>query len=186
MQHLLRAHIEKLIPLTQAEFTVVLARFSCQQFRKHQFLFREGELVPYNYLVVAGLLRLVHTDEAGKQHFLSFAMEDWWETDFAAYYTQTPATLALECLEDTTVYCLTRENYQALCAELPPMAHFFLHKLALHSIAAQQRLLSLLTTMALQRYEQLLARYPAFGQRISKTLLASYLGVSRETLSRLS
>ncbi|TPG58919.1 Crp/Fnr family transcriptional regulator [Hymenobacter nivis] len=186
MQHLLRAHLEKLVPLTEAEFAAVLARFSCRQVAKGGFLVREGELVRHNYLVVAGLLKLVHTDAAGKQHFLSFAMEDWWETDFQAYYTQTPATLSLECLEETTVYCLTLENYRALCAELPQLAEFFLHKLALHSIATQQRLLSLLTTTAQQRYEQLLARYPALGQRLSKTLLASYLGVSRETLSRLS
>jgi CRP-like cAMP-binding protein len=91
-QHLLRAHIEKLVPLTEAEFAVVLAWFSCRQVAKHDFLVREGELVKHNYLVVAGLLKLVHTDAAGKPHFLSFAMEDWWETDFQAYYTHPPAT----------------------------------------------------------------------------------------------
>ncbi len=186
MQHLLRAHIEELFPLTDADFAVVLARFTCKRFKKHQFLVQAGELVTCNYLVVLGLLKLVHTDEAGKQHFLSFAMENWWETDFQAFYTQTPATLSLECLEDTIVYCLPRADYQALCATVPQMANFFLHKLALHSIAAQQRLLSLLTTSAQERYELLLRKYPALTQRLSKTLLASYLGVSRETLSRLS
>lgn len=184
MQHLLRAHFDQLVALTDTEFALVCTRFSCQQFKKHQLLVQEGAAVKYNYLVVAGLLKLVHTDEAGKQHFLSFAMEDWWETDFQAYYNQTPATLSLVCLEDATVYCLSLEDYQALCAELPQLAQFFLHKLALHAIAVQQRLLSLLTTTAQQRYEQLLQRYPQLGQRISKTQLASYLGVARETLSR--
>ncbi|MDF7814010.1 Crp/Fnr family transcriptional regulator [Hymenobacter sp. YC55] len=168
MQHLLRAHLERLLPLTDAEFALVLARFTCKQFKKHQFLVQEGKVVLHNYLVVAGLLKLVHTDEAGKQHFLSFAMEDWWETDFQAYYTQTPAILSLQCLEDTTVYCLTLTDYQALCVELPQMATFFLHKLALHSIAAQQRLVSLLTCSTQERYEQLLEKYPRSSNGFQK------------------
>ncbi|UOQ69702.1 Crp/Fnr family transcriptional regulator [Hymenobacter volaticus] len=186
MQQQLRAHFEKVVPLTDEEFTLVLARFTSRHYKKHHFLIQRGENVKFNYFVVSGLLKLVYADETGKQHFLSFAMEDWWETDFQAYYTKTPATLSLECLEDALVFCLTLEDYYALCTELPKMAHFFLQKMALNSIAAQQRLLSLLTTNAKERYEQLLHKYPALAQRTSKTLLASYLGVSRETLSRLA
>ncbi len=185
MSQQLRAHLEKIVPLTDEDFARVLARFTRRQFKKHQFLVQPGELVKYNYFVLAGLLKLVYTDAVGKPHILSFALEDWWETDFPAYYTQVPATLSLECLEDTEVLCLALAEYHALCIELPQLARFFLQKSALGAIAAQQRLLSLLTTSAQERYAQLLGKYPALGQRISKTLLASYLGVSRETLSRL-
>ncbi|GGG33732.1 Crp/Fnr family transcriptional regulator [Hymenobacter glacieicola] len=186
MQQQLREHLEKIVPLTDEQFAAVFARFTPKRFRKHQFLIQAGEPVKYHYFVLSGLLKLVYTDQAGKPHIVSFAMEDWWESDFGAYYTQTPATLSLECLEDTQVLALSLADYHQLCADLPQLARFFLHKAALGSIAAQQRLLSLLTTSAQQRYEQLLAKYPALGQRISKTLLASYLGVSRETLSRLT
>lgn len=186
MSHPLQAHIEQVVPLTDEVFAGILAHFTRKRFKKHQFLVQPGELAPYNYFVVSGLLKLVYTEEAGKPHILSFAMEDWWETDFAAYYTQRPATLSLECVEDTDVLCLSLVDYHALCAGRPEVAHFFLQKFAAASIAAQHRLLSLLTTSAQERYEQLLRRYPALGHRISKTLLASYLGVSRETLSRLT
>lgn len=164
----------------------MLARFTLKRYKKHQFLIQEGELVKYNYFVLVGLLKLVYTDQAGKQHILSFAMEDRWESDFQAYYTQSPATFSLECLEDTTVLCLSLTDYHALCAELPQLTRFFLEKTTLGAVAAQQRLLLLLTTSAQERYEQLLQKYPALGQRVSKTQLASYLGVSRETLSRLT
>lgn len=185
-QQLLRAHLQQVVPLAEPELAGVLARFTLQRLKKHQFLIQEGELVRHQYFVVAGLLKLVYTDAAGKAHLLAFAPEDWWETDLAAFYSQTPATCSLQCLEDTTVLCLTLADYHALCAELPALARFFLHKATRGAIAAQQRLLSLLTTSAQERYEQLLRQYPALGQRVSKTLLASYLGVSRETLSRLS
>lgn len=186
MQQQLRAHIERSVSLTDEEFASVLAHLTEKQCKKREFLIQEDQTVEYAYFVVSGLLKLVYTDDAGKQHILSFAMEDWWESDFRAYYTQTPATLSLQCVEDTVVFCLSLEHYHALCARLPKMERFFLQKATFGSIAAQQRVLSLLTTNVQQRYDQLLQHYPRLVQRISKTLLASYLGVSRETLSRLS
>jgi CRP-like cAMP-binding protein len=129
---------------------------------------------------------LVYNDDLGKQHIVSFAMEDWWESDFLAYYTQTKATMSLQCLEDTEVLCLSLEDYQKLCSGLQKMEHFFLKKANSGHVGSQQRILSFLTSNATQRYEQLLKRHPSLPQRVPKTLLASYLGVSRETLSRLS
>lgn len=180
------------MPLTDAEFARVLAQFTSRQLRKHEFLIREGELVREIFFVVSGLLQLVHTDAAGCAHVVSFALEDWWEGDFAAYLAQTPATLALQCLEATAVWCLPLAGYDYLCRHLPMMTRFFLVKFSRGGIAAQQRILSLLALPALpalparERYELLLRQYPTLPQRVSKTLLAAYLGLSRETLSRLA
>ena len=182
----LRDHIEKIVPLTDEEFEFVSSHFIVKRYKKHQFLVQPGEMVPYNYYVVSGLTKLVYTDESAKAHILAFAMEDWWDNDFQAYYTQTRATLSLECIEDTEVLCLSLENYRALCAGLPKIEHFFLEKVTLGFLAAQRRILSLLTTSAKERYEQLIKQHPSLLQRVPKTQLAAYLGVSRETLSRFS
>jgi CRP-like cAMP-binding protein len=184
MQQQLREHLERIVSLTDEEFALVLAQFTSRQVRKHEFLIREGERVRELYFVVQGLLKLVHTD--GKAHIVSLAMEDWWEGDFAAYLAQAPATLSLQCLEDTAVWCLPLAGYEYLCQQLPQMARFFLVKFARGGIAAQQRIVSLLALPARERYERLLRQYPTLPQRVSKTLLAAYLGVSRETLSRLA
>lgn len=185
MQEILRQHIEKIVPLTDEEFAFVLSHFTVKSFKKRAFLIQKNERVKYSYFVISGLLMLVHNDEAGKQHIASFAMEDWWESDYLAYYTQTNATMSLQCLEDTEVYCLSLEDYQKLCAGLQKIEHFFLKKAIGGHIASQQRILSFLTSNAKERCEQLLKRYPSLFQRVPKTLLASYLGVSRETLSRI-
>lgn len=128
----------------------------------------------------------MHTNASGKEYIVSFAMEDWWESDFQAFHNRAKATMSLHCLEDTEVYCLTLDNYQKLCAELQKMEHFFLEKANRGHIGSQQRILSLITSSAKERYEQLLERYPSLFQRVPKSMLASYLGVTRETLSRLS
>jgi CRP-like cAMP-binding protein len=186
MHQNLRKHIETVVSLTDEEFEVISRHFIVKTFKKHQFLVQPGEMVRYHYYVISGLLKLVYTDANMKQHVLAFAMEDWWDSDFHAYYTQTEATLSLECLEDTEVLCLSLDNYYALRAAMPKMEHFILEKLTLGYLAGQRRILSLLTTSAKERYEHLAKQYPALLQRVPKTQLAAYLGVSRETLSRLS
>jgi CRP-like cAMP-binding protein len=186
MSQPLREHLAQIVTLTDEEFAVVLSQFSTQHYRKHQFLIRAGQRVPNLYFVVQGLLKLVHTDSAGRAHIVSFALEDWWEGDFAAYLAQSSATLSLQCLEPTTVLCLPLAGYQQLCAHFPQMTYFFMVKFARGGVAAQQRILSLLTLQAQERYERLLQQYPTLAQRVSKTQLAAYLGVSRETLSRLA
>lgn len=185
MQEKLRQHIEKIVPLTDEEFAFVNTHFTVKNAKKKEFLFQTGESVRYSYFVVSGLLTLIYHDDTGKQHIVSFAMEDWWESDYEAYFRQSKASMSLQCLEDTEVYCLTLEGYHSLCAGLQKMEHFFLQKANGGHIGSQRRILSFLTSNAKQRYEQLLQRYPALLQRVPKTLLASYLGVSRETLSRL-
>ena len=186
MKEKLRAHIENLIPLTDAEFSHILPHFSFENYNKNDFLIQEGEHVTNCYLVIIGLLKLVYDDKNGKQHIISFAMEDWWESDFSAYFSQTRANMSLQCIEDTKVFSLSFENYKKLSAEFPKMKQFFLEKSNSGHIASQNRILSFLTSSAKERYNQLLNQYPLLFQRVPKTLLASYLGVSRETLSRLS
>ncbi|HSF53896.1 MAG TPA: Crp/Fnr family transcriptional regulator [Algoriphagus sp.] len=171
--------------LTDEEFTLVLSFFKIKELKKNQFIFQKGERVSHAYYVVSGLLKLLYTDKSGNQHIISFAMEDWWESDFYAYFTKTQATMSLQCLEKTKVFCLPLESYHELCARVQKMQSFFLQKSNLGFIGSQQRILSLLSTNAKERYEILLEKYPALLQRVSKTQLAAYLGVSRETLSRL-
>ncbi|SDF54292.1 cAMP-binding domain of CRP or a regulatory subunit of cAMP-dependent protein kinases [Dyadobacter soli] len=186
MHSKLRHHIEKHLPLTDEEFAFVGKHFVFKKFKKHQFMVQQGEPVPYNYFLLSGLTKLVYTDEAtDKQHILAFAMEDWWDNDFQAYYTRARATLSMECLEDTEALCLSLDDFDALRAGLPKIEHFFLEKVMAGFLASQRRILSLLTSNAQQRYEQLASQYPSLLQRLPKTQLAAYLGVSRETLSRM-
>ncbi len=186
MIDILRQHIEKIVSLSDEEFAFACAHFTGKKAKKHEWLIQEGQNVNYAYFVVSGLLKLVYRDDVGREFILSFAMEDWWETDYLAYFTKTKATLALQCLEDTEVYCLTLEDYYKLCNSLHKMEHFFLIKANGGYLGSQQRILSFLTLNVKERYEHLIKRYPTLFQRVPKKLIASYLGVSRETLSRLA
>lgn len=186
MQANLREHIEKIVSLTDDEFAFIRSHFTSKKFKKHQFLIQEGDPVKYSFFIISGLLKLVHTDANAKEHVVSFAMEDWWESDYYAFYTQTEATMSLECLEDTEVLYCSFEDYKKLRDGLQKMERFFLEKATFGFLGSQRRIISWQTSNSKERYEQFLKQYPSLIQRVPKSLIASYLGVSRETLSRLS
>lgn len=182
----LRQHFEKITSLTDAEFEYISSHFTTKSLKKHQFVIQKDDVVKHDYFVVSGLLKAYHTDQDGKDHIIQFAMEDWWISDYQAYFNNGNATLNIDCLENTELLCLSLSNREKLCAELHKIEHFFRRKSNFGYIALQQRILSLLNNNAKERYDQLLQQHPALFQRVPKTLIAAYLGVSRETLSRFS
>ena len=185
MHETLRKHLEEIIDLTDQEFAFVLTQFKTKDFKKGDFIFQNGDLIKYAYFIISGLVKLIHYDEDANEHIVSFAMEDWWESDFNAFFTQSEATYSLKCLEATRVSYISLDGYRKLSKELPKMRIFWLQKSNGGFVSSQRRILSLLTASPRERYEQFLREYPSLGQRVSKTQIAAYLGVSRETLSRL-
>lgn len=186
MSEILRLQIEKITPLTDHEFEYILSHFTPKKLKKHQFLIQDGDAVHNDHFVVKGLLKASYVNPDGKEHIMQFAMEDWWITDYQAYFNQTEATFSIDALESTEVLTLSLFNREKLCADMHKMEHFFRKKSNNGYVALQKRILSLLNSNAKERYEQFISQYPTLLQRLPKTLIASYLGVSRETLSRLS
>lgn len=184
-ERILRLHIEKIIRLTDDEFQKTLPYFSVRSYKKHHFVVQAGDPAPYDHFVVKGLLKAFYNDENGKTHILHFAMEDWWISDPAAFHHGAIANMNIDCVEDSTVFYISLNDRERLCAELPKMAYFFLKKTSSGYVALQRRVLALLSKNAEQRYLQFTQQYPEFQKRLPKALIASYLGVSRETLSRL-
>ncbi|RYY22052.1 MAG: Crp/Fnr family transcriptional regulator [Sphingobacteriaceae bacterium] len=186
MEAVLRQQIEKIVKLTDEEFLFVQSHFVAKSYRKHQYLVQAGEQAPNDHFVVSGLLKSFYLDQSGKTHILQFAMEDWWISDPQAYHQKLVATLSIDCIEDTQVMMISIDNREKLCAELKKMEYFFMKKTTAGYIALQKRILSLMSQTAEERYTQFTQLYPCLLQRLPKTLIASYLGVSRETLSRLA
>jgi len=182
----LRKYIESVVSLTDEEFEYVASHFQIKKLRKHSFLVQEGDLVENDYFVVKGCLKAYFYDEPkAKEYIYQFAIEDWWITDRDAYFKKDRATVTIDCLEDSELLSLSLHNREKLCAEMHKMEHFFCVKASLGYASLQKRILSLIRNNAKERYALFMQQYPHLLQRIPKTLIASYLGISRETLSRL-
>lgn len=185
MESKLRHHIEQTITLTDDEFAQVLSYFKPKVFKKHHLIIQQGDYVTHEFFVAKGLMKAARTSAEGKEHIIHFAMEDWWITDPEAFHNGTKASLSVDCLEAATVFALTLENKERMCRDLQKMEYFFRKKTTAGYIALQKRIMCLISSKASDRYHYLLEQYPDLIQRVPKTMIASYLGVSRETLSRL-
>lgn len=182
--HPLRAHIEEIVPLSDVEFQEILGYFHPVRKRKHQFVVEEGEPVNKEFWVVKGCLKSYFFDDRGKEHILQFPMENWWTTDYDAFINRSLAKTSIDCIEDCELLYITYEDREKLTAQSHKMERFWSKKTKSGYVALQNRILSLLRNTAQERYEMLFAQYPALFQRVPKKLLAAYLGVTRETLSR--
>jgi len=186
MVDVLRKHIEDIVSITDEEFALILSYFTKKSCKKHQYLVEMGALAPNEYFVLQGLLKSSHIDQSGRTHILQFAMENWWISDMEAFQKGTYATVDIDCLEKTEVLYITYKDKEKLCSELAKMDYFFRIKSSAGNVALQKRVLMLMCATATERYNSLIRQYPDLYQRVSKTLIASYLGVTRETLSRLT
>ncbi|VEH21082.1 fumarate/nitrate reduction transcriptional regulator [Chryseobacterium nakagawai] len=185
MNPFLKEHIQEIANLTDNDFEIIQSFFVKKRFRKRQFLIQEHQSVYEIFLIEKGILKSSFIDHTGKEHILQFATANWWISDFAGFFKQETSSLAVDCIEDAEVHALSFEDLNILCSKVPVMEHFFRVKSNFGYVALQQRILSLMSKSAKERYEDFIKQYPGFIDHIPKQLIASYLGVSRETLSRL-
>lgn len=186
MTHPLRQHIEEIIDFTDEEFDFVLSHFEHVIKRKHQYIVQEGDIVNKEFWIIKGCLKSYFIDDTRKEHILQFGMENWWITDYESFVKQTESKTFIDCIEDSELLYITFENREKLTANMHKMERFWAKKSKIGRIALQNRVLSLLKNSTKERYDLLLKQYPTLFQRVPKKMIAAYLGVSRETLSRLN
>ncbi|TKC04761.1 Crp/Fnr family transcriptional regulator [Pedobacter polaris] len=184
-KEILKNHVCKITQLTDEQFDYFFSHFKKQSYKKGQAIISDGDNVDCEYFVISGCLKSFFINDDLKMYILQFAMPTWWASDFNALYNHTKATINLDCITDAEVLCLSNSDREKLCNELHSVEHFFRWRTNRGYVATQKRLLSLMNNNVKYRYEELLKMYPELYNIVPKNLIAAYLGVSRETLSRL-
>jgi CRP-like cAMP-binding protein len=181
----LKLHISKTITLTGEQFEYFFSHFTQLSFKKGQALISEGDKVEHEYFVLEGCLKSFYINDEVKMFILQFAMPTWWASDYNALYNGNRATINVDCITDAEVLRLSNNDREKLCKELNGVEYFFRWRTNRGYVALQKRLLSFMNSDAKHRYEELIQQYPELYNTVPKHLIAAYLGVSRETLSRL-
>jgi len=185
MPHILRAHIQKQIALSNIEFEAIFRIMERKVFRKREVLLLAGEVSDRYYFVIGGCLRTFTTDERGHEHIFHLAFEDWWAADLFSFVTGDPAFFTIEALEDTEVLCIHRDEYEALLTTYPKFERFFRLLMQKAYVASQQRTMDIMSKSAERRYLDLVKHYPQLEQRVAQHYIASFLGITPEALSRI-
>lgn len=181
----MKEHLARTVTLTDEEFNHFYSHLKPASFIKGQTLIRAGELVEQEYFVLQGCLKTFFINEDLKMYILQFAMPTWWASDYGALYGAEKATVNVDCITNTDVLCLSGVDREKLCKEIYALEYFFRWRSNLGYVAQQKRLLSYMNNDTKSRYEELMRMYPQLYNIVPKQLIAAYLGVSRETLSRL-
>ncbi len=152
---------------------------------KGDILIRQGETVNKTYFVTDGCLRSFCMDKDGKEHTLQFAIKDWWISDFMAIYNHEPASLAVECITNSTVIEFNAKQLNEIYSQYPAFEAFQRKNLERHVVSLHKRILNQLQLTALERYNLFLEQYTDIEQHTPNYHIASYLGITQQSLSRI-
>ena len=178
-------YFNKLIPLNNAEKSIVKEVFKERRVKRRQFILQEGEVCKLNTFVVTGCFKMYLVDDKGKEHNLQFAIENWWIGDIGSFHSERPSRLYIEALENSIILQIKKEDQLRLFIEYPKFNRIFRVLTENALVSSQRRILQNISSSAEERYLDFLERYPHFFNRISNVQIASYLGVTPEFLSKI-
>lgn len=178
-------YIGHYVTLTDREVEIVKSLTRIKKVRKGQFVAEQGEICRYENFVVEGCLRCYHVDEDGKEHIVQFAVENWWISDLHSFLTQSPAHFSVDAIEPSVLVQFGYDDLQELYQKVPKLERFFRLIIQNAFIASQKRVISTFSQDAGKRYIEFRNRYPDIESRVPQYMIASYLGVSPEFLSKI-
>ncbi len=185
MFEVLQAYLEREIKLTEDDIALIRSVFLPRSFKKGEFFLREGEVTKYGAFVAKGFLRSYVIDNKGKEHIIQFAPENWWIGGRGPESPASPSPVFIDAIEDSETLLIDVKGHRMMMERVAGYAAGFRAGIERRSAAKDKRIVHSLTASAEERYSDFLATYPTIAQRVPQHMLASYLGITPETLSRI-
>jgi CRP-like cAMP-binding protein len=173
------------VPLSKRDFDLVKEAFTYRKVRRRQLLLQQREVCMHFAFIVSGAMRQYIVDEKGTQHIVHLGIENWWMGDRESFVLFTPSKTFIEAWEDTELLIISRANQLKLVHDFPAFGEMVRKMDELNNIANQKRIVSSISLAAKKRYADFVGRYPEFANRFPQHMIASYLGITKETLSRV-
>ena len=178
-------NISRHVTLQPGDHDLIESLFKHRRYRKKQFLLQEGEICRTESFVISGCTRMYEVDSKGQEHVLQFGPPGWWVGNLYSFLSDTPSEYLIDCLEDSEVLQITRENMEMMFDKSARIERFFRIIIQNAFIASQKRVLTSLSKPAAERYLDFIKKYPQIEQRVADHQIASYLGITPQILSRI-
>lgn len=185
MLDVLITHIRQKVDLTDPQAAALQSFFSLRKLRRKQYLLQEGEVCRTLAFVNSGLLKSYLLDDKGTERINLFAFEGWWISDFSSFLKAEKAVLNIDAVQDSELLLITLEDYERLTLEIPVMDRYFRLLYQNSLVTKDYRLIVHNNFTAEEKYLDLLQNQPEMAKKLSHSLIASYLGLSPETVSRI-
>lgn len=171
--------------LNEEEKKLITTHFKIKKLRKRQYLLQEGDVCRYKSFLLRGAMRMFGINERGQESIIQLGLENSWMVDQESFRSQTPSIYHIEALEDCEMLLICKAQLQELMKVVPALGLMFHEVTCSQLILAQNRINAALSMSAEERYSDLLASFPEYNRRFSQNLIARYLGIKPETLSRV-
>lgn len=172
-------------PLSNDEKALIRQNFTPLKLRKREYLLQAGDICMNYAFIVKGAMRMYSVDNKGLEHVMRLGLEEWWMGDRESFFYRTPSRYHIDALESCELLCINLEGDLELLNNIPAYLKMKMKLDEGMEIAHNRRLISALTDTAGKRYTDLIEHYPAFADRFPQHIIASYLGISKDTLSRV-
>jgi CRP-like cAMP-binding protein len=180
-----KKYIDTKISLTEQQADRIQSLSIVKKLRKKQYLLQEGDLWKYHAFITKGCLRTYSVDDRGLEHIIYFGIENWWIGDKESLMLNQPSKYNIDAVEDSEVVLFTNSNFELICKEISPFNDMINAIIQRSFVAAQSRIQVAISYTAEEKYLNFLNKYPGFATRIPQSMIASYLGITPETLSRV-
>ena len=178
-------YINRVVELTEEEEQKLVGLISTRKLLKGQYFLQQGDICKFSGFVVSGCTKTFYVDDEGQEHVVMFSTEDWWTSDMGSYIAQKPADFNVQCLEKTELIQFSFEQQEEMLRQIPKLERFFRIIIERALVASQKRVVRNLSMSAKDRYLFFRNEYPKIEQRIPQYLIASYLGITKEFLSKI-
>jgi CRP-like cAMP-binding protein len=180
-----RKYLDDKITLSATDYQLIESVCIIKKLRKHQFLLTEGDVCTFNAFVCDGFLRKYSVDDKGTEHTVYFATENWWTADRQSLMDGTPSKYYIEAVEDSVALLISKSNFDMLCEKIPAFKDMVNQLLQKSLNASHERINTTFQSTAEEKYNHFLKTFPNLANRAPRHMLASYLGITPETLSRI-
>ncbi|WP_028887650.1 Crp/Fnr family transcriptional regulator [Tenacibaculum ovolyticum] len=178
-------YINKFITLTDEEETFLLSKIVHRNYLKDQYIAQQGDVCKTVNFIISGCTKTFYMDLDGQEHIVMFSIEDWWTSDLGSFTSQTPADYNVQCVEATQLIQFTYSNLEELYKEIPKLERLFRKIVERAFVASQKRITRNFSLTAKERYHVFKDSYPTINQRVPQYMIASYLGITKEFLSKI-
>lgn len=185
VDHKLIYYFKKWVSISENDEALILSAFEPLTVKKKKDLLEPDEVCKYIYFITKGCLRSYYADEKGVEHIYQIRMDNNWISDLESFFTQNPSKYYIEALENSEILRISFERLELLYSEVPALERYFRILFQKAYINALERLNATMWESAEDRYSKMLREHPTMFQRVPLVYIASYLGITPESLSRI-
>lgn len=180
-----RKYLEDKITLTNEDYELIESVSLFKKLRKRQYLLQAGDVCRFHAFVCKGFLRNYYVDEKGQEHIMQFAPENYWTGDGESMNSGLPSKYDIEAIEESEILLLKKEDFEMIRKTIPAFNDFVNESLRKNAVVLQERIHDNISLSAEEKYRNFISKHPSTSNRVPLHMIASYLGISAETLSRI-